>query len=388
MILYNQTYKNFSKNKLKYDFFTVFDSITPKYLIVTSKNFSKMTNCTNSDQSKITITDIARDSGVSPATVSLVLRDKPGIGSETRQRVLETALSLGYISSIPAPQPQPKVTSLGLLMKAGPNDPPLANHFYTPVLAGIEAYCRRHQIHLFYAHIPVDDNNHILEAPRLLLDQPADGLLLVGAWLNEGIRQAWQPQSKPLVLVDAYADVDLFDSVITDNTAGAYQATRYLIEQGHRAIGIVGSLPQAYPSIQERREGYVQAMADYDLPPHFINSHLSVNEAVPATLAYLKQHSEVSAVFCCNDEIAIDLMVALNSEGRRVPEDISIVGFDNIALCEYVIPALTTIRVDKMGMGRQAAQLLVNRIENPDTGYMKTIIRPSLIERQSVKRKA
>lgn len=346
-----------------------------------------MLNATNNDQTKITITDIARDSGVSPATVSLVLRDKPGISSETRQRVLAAALSLGYISNIPSPTPRPKVSSLGLLMKAGPNDPPLANNFYTPVLAGIEAYCRRHQIHLFYAHIPVNEDNNILEAPRLLLDQPADGLLLVGAWLNQSIVQVWQPQSKPLVLVDAYATIDQFDAVITDNTAGAYQATNYLIEQGHQAIGLVGSLPKTYPSIQERREGYIQAITEHNLPPHFIDSRLYVNEAVPATLTYLKQHPDITALFCCNDEIAIDLMVALRSQGRQIPDDLSVVGFDNIALCEYITPTLTTMRVDKMGMGHQAAQLLVNRIENPDAGYMKTIIRPSLIERQSVKRK-
>ena len=350
-----------------------------------SKNFTKMFNLPAANRSKITIADIARDSGVSPATVSLVLRDKPGISPETRQRVLDSAQALGYIATITKPTTQRAVSSIGLILKVRPNDEPLTNQFYAPVLAGIEAYCRQQQVNLFYAHMLVDEENNPLELPRLLQEQPANGLLILGAWLNDSVTRLLQPQETSLVLVDAYATTDLYDAVITDNEAGAYQATTYLIGNGHRHIAIVGSLPRSYPSIQERRSGYLRAMTEHRLEPHFVDCHLHPDSAVPTAIAYLENHPEVTAIFCCNDELAIGVMSAMQALGKSVPQELSIIGFDNIALAQHVSPTLTTMRVDKRGMGRLAGQLLLNRLEHPEAGQIRAVIRPSLIERQSVR---
>ncbi|MCI0396852.1 MAG: LacI family transcriptional regulator [Chloroflexi bacterium] len=345
-----------------------------------------MNDRSNNGQAKITISDIARDSGVSPATVSLVLRDKPGISDETRQRVLDTAQRLGYVHKLSWPSTiHAEIHSVGLLLKTRPDDILETNQFYAPVLAGIEATCRQRHINLIYAHLPVDEENNLLEPPRLLRRQEAGGLLLVGAHLNEAMLAVFQPQSMPVVLVDAYADGDPFDAVVTDNVAGAYQATSYLIQNGHRQIAIAGSQSHAYPSIQERREGYTRAITENQLKPHFVDSPLHWEAAVPATLVYLQQHPEVTAIFACNDEIAIAIMRALQAQGKTIPDDLSIIGFDNVLLAQHVTPALTTMRVDKMGMGRLAAQLLFNRIEFPAAGAVRTVIRPSLIERNSVK---
>lgn len=345
-----------------------------------------MFNSPAPDRPKVTIADIARDSGVSPATVSLVLRDKPGIGPETRQRVLDSAQALGYIITSPKPPLQGSISSIGLILKVRPNDEPLTNQFYAPVLAGIEAYCRQQQINLFYAHMPVDEDNNPLELPRLLQEQPANGLLILGAWLNDSLTRLLQPQETPLVLVDAYAATDQYDAVITDNEAGAYQATTYLIENGHQHIAIVGSLPRSYPSIQERRSGYLRAMSEHSLEPHFVDCHLYPDAAVPATVAYLEKHPEITAIFSCNDEVAIGVMNAMQALRKSVPQKLSIIGFDNIALAQHVTPTLTTMRVDKRGMGRLAAQLLLNRLEYPEAGQVCAVIRPSLIERESVRR--
>lgn len=345
-----------------------------------------MSSRSENGQSKITIHDIARDSGVSPATVSLALRDKPGISSETRQRVVDTAQRLGYIPKTTwGATIHTEIHSIGLLLKTRANDVLATNQFYAPVLTGIEATCRQRHINLFYAHLPVDEENNLLEPPRLLRRQEADGLLLVGAHLNDTMLAVFQQQDMPVVLVDAYADGDPFDAVVTDNFAGAYEATRYLIDNGHHHIALVGSQPHTYPSIQERREGYMRAIADYQLTLHFADSSLQQDTAVPTTLAYLHQHPEVTAVFAANDEIAIALLQALQAEGKNVPDDISVIGFDNIFLAQHITPTLTTMRIDKMGMGRLAAQLLFNRIEFPAAGTVRTIIRPSLIERSSVR---
>jgi LacI family transcriptional regulator len=338
-------------------------------------------------QAKITIHDIARDSGVSPATVSLALRDKPGISPETRQRVMDTAQRLGYIPKASWPATiHTEIHSIGLLLKTRADDVLATNQFYAPVLAGIEATCRQRHINLFYAHLPVDEENNLLEPPRLLRQAETAGLLLVGAHLNDAMLAVFQQQHMPVVLVDAYADGDPFDAVVTDNITGAYQATVHLIENGHRHIALVGSHAHTYPSIEERRNGYLRAIADHQLQAHLADSSLHPDTAVPAALVYLHQHPEVTAVFAANDEIAIALIHALQAAGRHIPDDLSIVGFDNITLAQHTTPALTTMRVDKMGMGRLAAQLLFNRIEFPAAGAVCTVIRPSLMQRQSVKR--
>lgn len=341
------------------------------------------------DRNRITITDIARESDVSPATVSLVLRDKPGVGEKTRRRVLASARRLGYQLTNPKSSVSTNTTinSIGLVvkMRLEQDDVPLlTNYFYASVLAGIEMFSRQKRINLFYAHMPVDEENNSLEPPRLLQDQSADGLLLVGMWLHTPIMELLSEQQRPIVLVDAYADQDVYDAVTTDNIAGAYQATQHLIEHGHQHIAIVGSSSKAYPSILERRQGYLRAITEQGFKPHFIDCHLESDEAVPAVTAYLQEYPEISAIFSCNDEVAISLMTQLQNEGRRIPDDISVIGFDNIVLAEHVSPALTTMRVDKMGMGRQAASLLVNRIEYPQSALIKSLIRPQLIERDSV----
>jgi LacI family transcriptional regulator len=231
--------------------------------------------------------------------------------------------------------------------------------------------------------MPVDEDNSPLEIPRMFTEQHADGLLFVGAVLNETFRTLLQRQSVPVVLVDAYAIDDAYDAVVTDNEGGAYRATNYLIKKGHHRIAIIGSLPHSYPSIHERRVGYLKAMKDHDLSPYFIDCHHYPDEAGPKANEFLQKHSEITAVFACNDDVAIAVMQAAQSLGKHIPKDISVIGFDNIALAQHVTPALTTMRVDKMGMGRLASQLLLNRLEYPESSKVRAVIHPTLIERQS-----
>lgn len=335
---------------------------------------------------RITLEEIARESGVSLATVSLVLRDKPGVNAETRRRVLETARDLGYRKKRSTEQASQKdIQQIGVVMKARADDIPQSNPFYSPVLAGIEFVCRKQHINLLYATVPVDAENHVAELPRILQEQAMDGMLLVGTFVDTTLAQIIHHDAQPIVLVDAYIAENGYDSVITDNFAGAYQAVSYLIDKGHRDIGLVASLPHSYPSISERRRGYIQALADRGIAAcYFADSHLRRADAAEATLQLLEDSPHITALFCCNDDTAIGVLQALQSAGRRVPEDISLIGFDDTDPAAYVVPALTTMQVDKVGLGRIAVQLLMNRIEMPDAGLVTSIIRPLLIERQSV----
>jgi len=336
---------------------------------------------------RVTLEDVARRSGVSPATVSLVLREKPGINDETRRRVLDAARELGYRKK-PAADPlaAQALQQIGVVMRARVNDPPRANPFYGPVLAGIEMACRARQINLLYATVPVDEDNHPTELPRLLQQDQLQGLLLVGAFVDTTIAKLMQRRSTPTVLVDAYAMGNNYDSVVSDNYRGAYQAVDYLIQRGHRHIGVVGGTPNTYPSIEERRRGYQQALRDRGIAEQYLaDSHVDAHDAVRAALALLQPSPQITALFCCNDDSAIELMRALQASERRVPDAISLIGFDDIDLAAQVIPALTTMHIDTVGMGRLAVQLLRNRVEFPAAGLVTTVLRPTLIERQSVR---
>jgi LacI family transcriptional regulator len=336
---------------------------------------------------RVTMEDIARHSGVSLTTVSLVLRDKPGINDETRRRVLDTARTLGYRRRLPSEAaPLQGLRHIGVIVKARMYDKPEDNQFYAPVLAGIEAACRKQQTNLLYATVPVDEDNHPQELPRMLLEDGLDGLLLIGAFVDATIAHLMHRSPAPTVLVDAYAADNGYDSVVSDNFRGAYQAVAYLIQQGHRRIGVVGSMPNAYPSIEERRRGYLQALSDYGIAePLFADSHIAHPEAAAAGIELLRRAPDVTALFCCNDLIAVEVMRAAQQLGRCVPDDLSIVGFDDIDLAAHIAPALTTMRVDKVSMGRMAVQLLAQRIEFRDASHVTAILRPTLVERQSAR---
>jgi LacI family transcriptional regulator len=319
--------------------------------------------------------------------VSLVLRGKPGVGPETRQRVLSVAKELGYISKNGA-QRGSKLTNVGLILKAEPDSVPQSNLFYSHVLAGIEAACRQQQFNLLYATMSVDQDSHPIESPRMLLEgDTIDGLLFVGAFLDDTISQVVERRSIPIVLVDAYAASDWYDAVVSDNLEGTRQAIKNLIQRGHRHIGFVGSHPQAYPSIQDRRQGYVQALQGNGITDlYFADCHIvNRGEILESTTDLLRENPQITALFGANDEVTIAAMDAAQALGSRIPGDVSFIGFDDIAPAESVSPQLTTMHVDKIGMGRLAVQLLINRVEYPESSPVTAVIHPHLVERHSVK---
>lgn len=341
-----------------------------------------------SSSRRVTMAEIAEQSDVSLSTVSLVLRDRPGVGSATRRRVLEVARDLGYIPKNQTTPYASALANIGLILKADPDSVPQANKFYSHVVAGIEMACRRQQVNLLYATMTVDEDSYPLELPRILVeDDAAEGLLLVGALLDETLIRILDRRSTPIVLVDAYATLDQYDAVVSDNFSGAYQAVTHLIQHGHRHIGLVGSHPEAYPSIEERRNGYTRALKDNGISARYIAECHIVNaeEIVEAASVLFGQNPQITAIFCVNDEVAITVMDVAPDLGRRVPDDLSVVGFDNIDLADCISPALTTMHVDKVGMGRLAVQLLANRIEHPESSPVRVTIRPRLIERYSVR---
>jgi LacI family transcriptional regulator len=368
--------------------------------------------------SKVRLADIARASEVSPSTVSLVLRNRPGIPEETRRRVLDAAAALGY-ARMPALAGGPgdaggdgnsSLHMVGLLVKADAGQAPATNPFYAHVLAGIEAACRAHHANLLYATLPVDAANRPTAAPRLLATDAVDGLLVVGALVDPPLYRLLGDGRIPLVLVDAYtaglpdatrpdmawtpepnpASGDFagaFDAVLTDNFGGAVAAVRYLLALGHRYIGMVGGGDGAYPSLRARRQGYRHALRSAGVAVEYCAGGGGGNElatelaAAAAARTLLQENPQISALFACNDAAALAAARAAAELGRVIPQDLALIGFDDIDLAAHVAPPLTTMHVDKLAMGRHAVELLAARIAYPAAAPATVLLHSHLVVR-------
>lgn len=330
-----------------------------------------------------TLADVAAALELSPAAVSLALRGKPGVSEATRTRVMEVSRSLGYQPvSTPGRHHQGPLT-VTLVIRALHGDSPDANRFYGPVLAGIEERCRRLHIRLMLSIMPVDQHNHPLEIPHSVTDQLSDGLILVGAHFPAG---RFLGDGQPAVLVDAYAEDGAFNSVDTDNVYGGRTAVNHLIRNGHRDIAILGTEADAFPSILDRRRGYEQAINEAGLALHYIDVPYYEHErAAAAAIEYLGANPRVTAIFCANDLVAVTFVQAARQAGIVVPDQISVIGFDDIDLASIMSPALTTMAVDKPGMGRLAVTLLAHQLEVGKKCVTATLVRPELIERETVR---
>lgn len=334
---------------------------------------------------KPTLRAIAEYADVALSTVSQVLNNKPNVSPEMRHRVLAAAARLGYKSRFSSESPlSAEIKTIGLLTKQRNGDPLNINPFYSHIIAGAEAECRRHNISLMYANIEVDEHNHAISLPSMLLEERVDGVIVLGAFLEETLGHI-SNRANQIVLVDAYtSEGDEFDRVLVDNVSGAMKAVRYLVAAGHRAIGLIGSEPDSYPSITERRQGYLNALAQHNLKSFVEDSPLVRPDAYEATKRLLARAPEITAILACNDNVAIGVVNALQDIGLRVPEQVSVIGFDNIDLARELKPALTTMHVDKVLMGVVAVRHLIDRAGNPNRASLKTLVSTQVIERETV----
>ena len=335
-----------------------------------------------------TFRDIAREADVALSTVSQVLNNKPGVSNETRQRVLAAAAELGYRKRIVSGSViSPYLNTIALLTKRLNDEPVHINPFYSYVLAGAERECQRHSIGLMYANIEVDENSHALSLPTSILDQRVDGVIIVGAFLETTISQIARQAGQNIALIDAYTSGKAsYDSVLIDNENGAYDAVSYVIENGHQHIGLIGSHANAYPSIYERRRGYLRALHTHGIRATYIeDSLLERPDAYEATLRLLERAPQVTAIFACNDNVAIGVMNAAQHMGRRVPDDLSVIGFDDIDMAKETNPPLTTVHVDKGLLGVMAVRMLKDRAEQPERTVLTTTVSTQLVIRDSVR---
>jgi LacI family transcriptional regulator len=337
--------------------------------------------CFESEDAVANIRQVADKAGVSIGTVSRVLNNKPGVGEETRQRVRAVAQELGYDQKN-SYFPNPYVTHLGFLSPTFSQEI-TSNPFYADILRGVEQICRELHINLAFNTLKFEgDQLHSL--PSSVKDNNLSGLFLVGGGIPQVIVESLGELSQlPIVLVDNCFPDCRWDTVMTDNLRGVRLATEYLIHQGHRHIALIGGPDHA--SIVERRLAYQQTLKQHDLKPMIVTPpNLGPGDGQWAVTEILRQFPETTALVCSNDEQAVGALRTLREFGYTVPDDFSLVGFDDINMVQFTTPPITTICVDRLTIGQVAVQLLLDRISFPGRPVVKITIGVDLIERASV----
>ncbi len=332
--------------------------------------------------------DVADLAGVSLGTASQALNNKASVSPETRELVFRAANQLGYELPFRSVIPSDKeISTVGVLVKTHVGQNVLIDPFYSAVLRGAEQECKRHKLNLSYSSLPADDRSNVVEWPHLINDQQPNGWLILGVLASETVLELEQRLTPPVVLVDTYAHDLPYDVVVTDYLTGAYDAVIYLVNQGHQHIGLIGSSSDGHPGVQQRREGYLRALADCDIEHIYLEDSSVQSDAVfSATQRLLKRAPEITAIFAYNDDVAMAVMRAADDLGRRIPDDLSVMGFGDTDPASELIPPLTTMFVDKMLMGGLGVRQLLDRKQNPGRVPVTTVLGTRLVERKSVMR--
>ncbi len=333
---------------------------------------------------KVTIKDVAKKSGVSVATVSLVLHGNPRISTETRKRVLKAIDDLDY---------QPSPLARGLVMRYTGNigfvlteDHFLRTEpFYTRIFLGTEFGARDSDHFVLLATIPTDFKNSDL-LPRFITQKSVDGLIIAGK-VPQAFLAKLMRYHLPIVFVDYYPPEGEFSAILMDNLRGGMMATRHLIDLGHRNIAFLAGDLQ-HPSIKERYLGYQSALQQHGIP---LNPELEVikekttgkESGYKAVCTLMSRGVSFSAIFACNDAMAIGAMECLKERGLKIPDDISVVGFDDIESDVFQNPPLTTVSVPKYDMGIEAMQLMREMLKQKKRTTKKIIVPVKLIVRES-----
>jgi DNA-binding LacI/PurR family transcriptional regulator len=347
---------------------------------------------------QVSVRDVAREAGVSPATVSYILNDTPGLSftPETRQRVLAAAEKLHYVANQAAKtlgsgRAEGIVQSklIGVVIPQTENKRKeshimFGNPFYGTFLSAVELEARRAGYQLILSGTNPGQSYIDIAKSRTL-----DGVIILGAYPSDDEAE-YKKYKIPAVLVDCYGSGDsFFYSVRTDDRLGGYLATKYLIEQGHHRIAIVTGELKAHGVNSERYQGYLDALCEAGLTPahdDVFEGLVGYDHGLEVAEELARTRRDITALFASADITAIGLINGLHAAGLRVPEDVSVIGFDDVEYAKMCYPGLTTMRQNIMEKGRQAARLMIEAVQDHSLPREERIIPMELIERGTVKR--
>jgi LacI family transcriptional regulator len=333
----------------------------------------------NRQKTSVTIMDVASKAGVSYATVSRVANNDPHVKAETRERVQQAMDGLGYVVNR-----QARSLAGGRSHVIGVLVPDLGTGYIGGIMRGIDAELdlAHYDLMLYTTHRRAAKEAHYIAT---LTQGMADGLLIVLPRNPANFMQTLRQHNSPYVLIDHQGTNEQDFAVGATNWQGAYNATEYLIKLGHQRIGfITGSMDLG--CARDRLAGYQAALRAHHLPfdsKQVYEGDFHQPDGYAGANRLLENQVRPTAIFASNDVMAMSAMEAVREHGLRVPEDVSVLGFDDIPQAAHVHPALTTVRQPLEQMGRVAAQMLLDFLNDPDARPRRIELPTELIIRDS-----
>ena len=334
---------------------------------------------------RATLRDVAEKAGVTTATVSYILNDKKSFPDETRRRVMNAIAELGYIPNLSArtlTQRSSKLIGIVVPQTEG-SRLMFQNNFYSEILGSIEFHARQNGYHIIIS--ATDANESYL---RLARERNLDGIIVIGMYPDEFYRQMKESRI-PIVLVDSYCNDHYYHNIRIDDAYGSYLATRHVLSKGHRSIAFFSGQLKENGVMKKRLTGYKDALREYQAPfdPQYVfEGSIDYASGIDSAGRLLASRLPATAVVAAADILAIGAMKGFYEKGVRVPDDISVMGFDDLEISQYLTPGLTTVRQEISQKGEKAVELLINNINEPNLTKQEQILPVKLVERGSVRR--
>ena len=328
---------------------------------------------------RATIKSVARRAGVTPTTVSRALNDKPDISPATKARILAIAEEMGYVPSTLARNLATQRThTIGLAVRT------IADMWVAEVVPAIEDGLREAGYGVFLSthYLNAERERQAVEAFR---SRQVEGIIVISSVQRGGYLSLQQEWGVPIVLISPLMDTTYPYTVLSDGEGGARLATEHLISLGHRRIGYIG-VPHWVIRAQDRLEGYRHTLQEYGIPYERSlvvpgDAHQEGGYQGIRNLLALAQPP--TAVVCFNDLTAIGVLRGAHAAGLHVPDDLSIIGFDDVPMAQYVEPPLSTVRQDTYGLGHKALTMLLDLIAGREPPEMPVVLPTELVERGS-----
>jgi len=328
----------------------------------------------------ITIDDIAEELGIANSTVSRALRDDPRISDRVILEVKRAANRMGYVPNIAAQSLRTgKSKMIGFLVRD------IRDGLSAEMIPEVEAACAEHSYGLLLCNSDNDPHRERYYLQRLRQRQ-VEGVLLLTPTSPTYDPYLAGRQAMPLVLVDMEVDENSLCAVTVDHVMGGYLATKYLLDLGHRRIAYLSGPLHLSPCARVVK-GYNQAMAEAGLPPEenlvVVSERTDIAAGCEGMLSILKISPQPTAMAAVSDVMAVGALDAARRYGIRVPDDFSIIGYDDIPMASVMTPPLTTVAQDRQALGRLAVQLLLDEINEEEHRHRQEIVAPRLVVRDS-----
>lgn len=326
----------------------------------------------------VTIKDVAKKANVSIATVSYAINGSARISEKTRDHVLEVAAELNYVANSSAKQlKQKKSNAIGLFFNSwfGP--------IYSELVKGIEQYCHQHGYDLVACSMYGNENS---TAHKYIRERVVDGAIILTNSFNDDFLKSIAKKDFPIAVLDREVTGSHIYNVLIDNFGGAFAATKALATSGCDEIYFFGGPSDSYDA-QKRLEGHISALGYCKMNVEnelLIECDFTERGAHAKMLDLLEQGKQPKAVFAANDEMAIGIIRAAKEHDIQIPQDMKLVGFDDIQMADLMIPRLSTVSHQKMGMGELAAATVISALSGDSSMEELRILPTNLVLRETL----